>query len=175
MPRRTKVDMLPPRLKAELERLLIDKTHGGYLALSKWLAEKGYYICAGSLNKYDMRLQAMMERVRASTEAARLIMQNFPDLADEHSAAAIRMVQSQLFDALIKIREAEANADPAERIKLLSQAARAIAEASRASITQKRWQDEVKAKLDEIERSASRDGKTLDPETLRMVREALYG
>jgi len=168
--------MLPPHLKAELERLLIDKTHGGYLALSKWLAEKGYYICAGSLNKYDMRLQAMMERVRASTEAARLIAQQMPDDADEHSAAVIRMVQSHLFDAVLKIEESDgAKLNPAERIKLLSQAARAAAEASRASIGQKRWQDEVKAKLDEIERSASRDGKTLDPETLRMVREGLYG
>jgi len=166
--------MLPPHLKAELERLLIDKAHGGYVALSKWLAEQGYYICKSSLHKYDERLQAALERVKASAEAARLIAQQMPDEADEHSAAAIRIVQSHLFAALLKIGATQ-DADPVEQVKLLSQAARAIAEASRASITQKRWQDEVRAKLDEIERAAGRAGKTLDAETLRVVREGLYG
>jgi len=175
MPRKSKIEALPQPLRAELERLLLDKTHGGYEALSAWLAKQGYQISKSSVHRFDARLQETMERVKASAEAARLIVQNFPDLADEHSAAVIRMVQSQLFDALLKVGEAEAEADPAERIKLLSQAARAIAEASRASITQKRWQDEVRAKLDEIERAAGRAGKTLDAETLKAVREGLYG
>ena len=175
MPRKSKVDGLPPALKAELERLLLDRTHGGYEALSAWLAEQGFQIGKSSVHRFDTRLQATMARIKASTEAARMIAQQMPDEADEHSAAVIRMVQSQLFDALLKVGEAEAEADPAERIKLLSQAARAIAEASRASIGQKRWQDEARARLDEIERAAGRAGKTLDVETLKAVREGLYG
>ena len=175
MPRKAKVHALPSALKAQLERMLLDRTHGGYEALSDWLAEQGYQISKSSVHRFDTRLQATMARIKASTEAARLIVQNFQDLADEHSAAVIRMVQSQLFDALLKVGEAEAEADPAERIKLLSQAARAIAEASRASITQKRWQEEARARLDEIERAAGQAGKTLDAETLRVVREGMYG
>jgi hypothetical protein len=175
MARRSKVDTLPPALKAELERLLADRTHGGYEALAAWLKEQGYEISKSSLHRYDQRVQAVMLRIKASTEAARLIAQAAPDEADEHSAAVLRMVQSALFDAMSRVTEAAEAADPAEQVKVLSQAARAIAEASRASIGQKRWADEVRARLDEVERVARNAGKTLDAETLRTIREGLYG
>ncbi|MEW5885542.1 MAG: phage protein Gp27 family protein [Pseudomonadota bacterium] len=174
MPRRPKIDALPLELKAQLERLLLDKTHGGYVALSSWLKEQGYEISHAAVHRYDQRMQVVMARIRASTEAARLIAQAAPDEADEHSAAVLRMVQSSLFEAMTRVTEAQ-DAEPADQVKILSQAARAIAEASRASIGQKRWADEVKTRLDEVERVASNAGKRLDAETLKAVREALYG
>lgn len=175
MARRSKVDTLPPALKAELERLLADRAHGGYEALAAWLKEHGFEISKSSLHRYDQRVQAGMLRIKASTEAARLIAQAAPDEADEHSAAVLRMVQSALFDALSRVTEAAEATDPAEQVKVLAQAARAIAEASRASIGQKKWADEVRAKIDEIARVARNAGKTLDAETLRTIREGLYG
>ncbi len=174
MARRSKIDGLPPELRAQLERLLADRTHGGYVALSQWLKEQGYEISHAAVHRYDQRVQRVMERIRASTEAARLIAQTSPDEADEHSAAVIRMVQSALFDAMTALSETDEQA-PADKVKVLSQAARAIAEASRASIAQKRWQDEVRERLDAIEREAGKAGRTLDAETLKAVREALYG
>jgi hypothetical protein len=44
-----------------------------------------------------------------------------------------------------------------------------------ASIGQKKWAEEVKTKLDAIEREAGKAGRTLDAETLKAVREGLYG
>jgi hypothetical protein len=49
------------------------------------------------------------------------------------------------------------------------------AEASRASIGQKRWAEEVRAKLDAVERAAAREGKTLDAATLEAIKRGLYG
>ncbi len=175
MGRRSKVDGLPQPLKAELERLLADRAHGGYEALAEWLRAQGYEIGKSSLHRYDRRVQAVMSRIKASTEAARLLAQAAPDEADEHSAAVLRIVQSSLFDALTRVAEASEEADPAEQVKVLSQAARAIAEASRASIGQKKWADEVREKLDALERVASKAGKRLDAETLKAVRKELYG
>ena len=106
MARRSKVDALPPALKAELERLLADRTHGGYEALAAWLSAQGYTIGKSSLHRYDRRVQAVMSRIKASTEAARLLAQAAPDEADEHSAAVLRMVQSALFDAMARVTEA---------------------------------------------------------------------
>lgn len=174
MPRRSKITALPPGLRQQLEKLLADQAHGGYEALSAWLAEQGYSIGKSSLHRYDQRLQRSMAAIRASTEAARIIAQASPDEADEHSAAVIRLVQSALFDAMLAVREAE-DADPAEQVKLLTHAARAISEASRASIGQKRWAEEVRARLDAVEKSAARDGRTLDAATLAAIREGLYG
>lgn len=175
MGRRSKVEGLPPALRAELERLLLDKTHGGYEALARWLRDQGYDLSKSAVHRYDARLQRVMADIRATAEAARMLAQVSPDEADEHSAAVIRLVQSQLFEAMLRVREAETEADPAAQVKLLSQAARAVAEASRASIGQKRWADEVRGKLDEIERVAQKSGKRLDAETLKAIREGLYG
>lgn len=175
MGRRSKVHALPYALRAELERLLADRAHGGYEALAAWLREQGYDISKSSLHRYDARVQAVMNRIKASTEAARLLAQAAPDEADEHSAAVLRIVQSALFDALTRVAEASETSDPEQQVKVLSLAARAIAEASRASIGQKRWADEVREKLDQIERVAQKAGKRLDAETLRAVREGLYG
>jgi hypothetical protein len=174
MPRRSKVTGLPQALRAELERLLADQSHGGYEALSAWLAEQGYAISKSALHRHDQRLQRSMAAIRASTEAARIIARASPDEADEHSAAVIRLVQSALFDAMLAVREAE-DADPAEQVKLLSQAARAVAEASRASIWQKKWAEEVRARLDAVEKAAASQGRRLDSETLKAIREGLYG
>lgn len=174
MSRRSKVDTIPSALKAELERLLLDKSHGGYEALASWLKEHGYDISKSSLHRYDVRLQRVMADIRATAEAARMLASVSPDDADEHSAAVIRLVQSQLFDAMLRVRESE-HAEPADQIRLLAQAARAVADASRASIGQKRWADEVRRRLDEVERSAAQAGKRLDAGTLQMIREALYG
>lgn len=171
MPRRSKILGLPPTVRAWLEKALIDGHHG-YQALADYLAEKGFSISKSSIHRYDQKLQQLMQRIRASTEAARLIAQTSPDQADEHSAAVIRMVQSALFEAMTDLASADENDDPAERMRLLCQAARAIADASRAAIGQKRWAEEVRSRLDALERQP---GRRLDPETLAAVREALYG
>lgn len=175
MARRCKVDALPAALKAELERLLADRAHGGYEALAAWLREQGWEISKSSLHRYDQRVQAVMSRIKASTEAARLLAQSAPDDADEHSAAVLRIVQSALFDALTRVSEASDEADPAEQVKVLSRAARAIAEASRASIGQKKWADEVRARIEEVERFAQKSGKRLDAATLEEIKRGLYG
>lgn len=175
MGRRSKLDALPDEIKSHLERILADRTHGGYESLAAWLKGQGYDISKSAVHRYDQRVQAVMSRIRASTEAARLLAQAAPDEADEHSAAVLRMVQSALFDAMTRVTEAAEESDPEQQVKVLSLAARAIAEASRASIGQKKWADEVRAKIEEVERVASKEGKRLDAETLRIVKEGLYG
>lgn len=174
MARRSKIEKLPVAVRRWLERALIDRSLPSYVAFEQALKEKGFTISDTCIWRYDKRLQAVMDKIRASTEAARLIAAE-QDHEDQHSAAVLRMVQSALFDAMVKISEAHDEADPAERMKLLSMAARAIAEASRASIGQKRWADEVREKLDRAEAEAKAKGRRLDPDTLKAVREALYG
>lgn len=174
MVRRTKIDALPDGLRRELETLLADRTHGGYHALSAWLKAQGYDISHAAVWRADVRIQRTMEAIRVSTEAARMIAAATPDQADEHTAAVIRMVQSDLFNVLIKLREAE-NTDPEKQVRLLSQAAQAVAQVGRASIAQKRWQDEVRERLDALDRERRQGNKPLDADTLKVVREALYG
>ena len=174
MPPRDKISQLPAEVRSEIDRLLIDRGFSGYEALEEQILEAhGIEVGKSTLHRYGQRLERRLSAIKASTEAAKAIADAAPDEADQRSAAVISLVQSDLFEAMISLREADDEDDPASRVKMLSQAARAIAEASRASVNQKKWSAEVRARLDALEENAA--DKRLDADTLRAVREALYG
>lgn len=174
MPRRPKVDTMPKEARAWLDRVLADGDHDGYKALAAELRARGVEISHAAVHRYDQKVQRSMAAIRASTEAARLIAEAAPDDLDQRSAAVISLVQSQLFDAMLRLQEAEQTDDSGERLKLLSAAARAIADVSRSSIGQKRFADEARKRLDALVTHPKAD-KRLDAATLAAVREALYG
>lgn len=175
MPPRDKISQLPADIRAAIDRLLIDSGFSGYDALEQIVLDAhGVQIGKSTLNRYGIKLQRRLDAIRASTEAARAIAEAAPDEADHRSAAVISLVQSSLFEAMLALEEAE-DADPTERVKLLASAGRAIAETSRASQGQKKWAQEQRAKLDALEAEAGRGSKRLDADTLKAVREALYG
>lgn len=175
MPRRAKIETMPPAVRAWLERTLADRTHEGYYALAALMKEKGCEISHAAIHRYDQKLQRSLAAIRASTEAARLIAEAAPDELDSRSAAVISLVQSHLFDAMLKLAEAEDEPDPSARLKILGQAARSIADVSRASVSNKSFARAMKEKLDAIETDSAKKGKQLDPETLRIIREEVYG
>ncbi|MEO1752029.1 phage protein Gp27 family protein [Thiofaba sp. EF100] len=175
MPPRDRISQLPPEVREAIDRLLIERGFSGYDQLEKMILEAhGVAISRSAIARYGQKLQERLQDIRDSTEAALLLAKAAPDEADHRSAAVLSMLQTSLFDAMLALREAE-DMEPADRVRLLAHAARAIAEASRASIGQKKWAEEVRAKLDEVERAASKAGRRLDAETLKAVREALYG
>ena len=112
------------------------------------------------------------------TEAARLISEQVGDEKDVRSEAVMALVQSELFETIVNLQEATDADDPSEGVGLLSSAAKNIATLTRASIALKRHQrqvtEAVAAKLAEME-SKARAGSGLDAETLRRVREEIYG
>lgn len=168
MPPRDKISQLPPTLRAAIDRLLIDSGFAGYEALESLILEThGVQIGKSILNRYGQKLERRLSAIRASTEAARAIAEAAPDDADHRSAAVISLVQSSLFESMLALEEAEDEADPAERVKLLANAARAIAEASRASQGQKKWESEIRAKAttaatDAAEQAAKKAGLSGD-------------
>lgn len=177
MARKHAAKRLEPEARAWLEAAIAQDRYTLAELVDQLQARFGERLSKSAIHRYGReiaeRAQAAMARVEATARVAREIVAASPDEADEQSAATIRLVQSALFDALLKVQEAEGE-ETAERIKLLSQAARAIADASRASIGQKRWQDEVRARIEALERDAAKTGRRLDAETLNAVK-ALYG
>lgn len=176
MPQRSAVSRLPREVKEALERELIERGFRDYAGLETWLTERGFEISASAIHRHGQRLERKLSAIKASTEAANIIAQAAPDDQDQRSAAVLSLVQSDLFDCLLALQEA-GDAEPAARIKLLSQAARSIAEVSRASVGQKRWASEVQAKLAQAFSELETEGKAgkLDKNTLKRVREAVYG
>lgn len=179
MPPRNKVASLTPELRAEIERLLIQSGFSGYAELEQQILDAhGVAIGKSTLHRYGSKLQRKLDAIRASTEAARLIAEAAPDDADQRSAAVISLVQSNMFDALVNLQDAEEDdIDPGERIKLLGQAARAMAEASRASIGQKKWAEEVRGKAESAAKAvaaiAKKGGLTAD--SIAAIRQQIMG
>ncbi len=177
MPARSKISTLPAEVRAWLDKALSDGNFSGYEQLEKLLADKGYTIGKSSIHRYGQQLEQKLAAVRASTEAARAIAEAAPDDADLRSAAVMSLVQTDTFNVMVALQEADAEADPAGRLKLLAKAAEAIAKLSRASVNQKKWETEVKARVDAAADAAARIARKggLSADSVAEIRKRILG
>jgi hypothetical protein len=87
------------------------------------------------------------------------------------------LVQQQVFELLLEVREAEAADDPGERLQLLNQAALGISRMSRAQVNRARWADELeqraKTAADAVAKIARKGGLT--PEQQAEIRASILG
>lgn len=147
MPPPSKIDMLDETTRHELDSRIIANGFGGYVGLTDWLYERGYTIGKSAVGVYGQKLQRRLSAIKTSTEAARLIAQAAPDDSDERSGAIISLVQTEIFEALLSMQDAEEESDPAERIAILGKAAKNIAALTRASVSRNKWAMEVRSSI----------------------------
>lgn len=176
MPPRNKISLLPPELRHAIDHILIEAGFAGYDELEQTILDAhGISLGKSTLHRYGQKLERRLSAIRASTEAARAIVEAAPDESDLRSAAVISLLQSSLFEAFIALGEAENETSPAERLKILALGSRAITDLSRASQAQKKWAAEQKAKLDALAARANAAGKPFDVATFKAICETLYG
>jgi len=186
MGRRSAVLALPPEVRDELNARLVGNGFSDYEGLSDWLESQGWTISKSALHRHGSALEAdfdaAMSDVARTTALARAWAKSDDDERGDLLDATARMLQDALLRITIAMRRAEAEAEesnPAEAAKTLSQVTRALADLGRMSIGQKKWALEVKgrlaAKMSELETEAKGGKSRLDPETLRIVREEIYG
>ncbi|EPI5087848.1 DUF3486 family protein [Escherichia coli] len=179
MGRRSSIDSLPTEVRRWLERALTENNFSGYARLEALLKEKGYVITRSSLQRFGYKMERQLARIRAATEAARLMAQEAGDEADDRSAGMMALIQTEMLDVLMRLQEIGENDDPAKRAKLLATASESIATLVRASVTHKRFRVEVLAKIEArmnaLEKQAKSGDTRLSLETLKMVREQIYG
>lgn len=147
MPKRKAVEGLPAEVKSWLDRALLDSNFSGYELLAEALRERGYTIGKSAIHRYGQKFERRLAAIKASTEAARMLTEGAADDQDARSEAVIALVQTELFETIINLQEAEEAIDQAERVKLLSSAAKNIATLSRASVNLKKFQVEVRERL----------------------------
>lgn len=169
MPPRSKVDKLPAAVKAWLDNALIEGNFSGYELLEAELKARGFDIGKSSLHRYGQEFEDKLAAIRIATEQARAITDAIPDDAGAMNDALIRLVQQKAFDTLVNLEEGASIKD----IGLM------VARLSNASVKQKQWaadaREKLNAKMDAMENEARNGKGTFDLETLRRVREELYG
>jgi hypothetical protein len=178
MGRKTTIGDLPPEVRRWLEQALSENNFTGYQQLESILRGKGYAISKSAIHRYGQKMERRFEAIRASTEAARMLTEGAPDDQDARSEGIIALVQSELFGAITDLLEAGSDeVSTAERIGLLSGAAKNIATLARASVNQKKFRMEIQAKVEAaavaVEKIARKGG--LSAASADLLRQEILG
>lgn len=153
MARKSSIDRLPDNVKAHIQGRIAD----GSMTLDELIADlqqcfpaeaaAGELPSRSAVGRYGQKLEKRLAAIRASTEAAKIIHAQVGDEADARSGALIGIIQSELFESMIELQEAsDEDVDHADRIGMLSAAAKNIATLTRASVNLKKYQAEAAEK-----------------------------
>lgn len=168
---RSKIAKLPVATKAWLDRALSDNNFADYDLLAAELKARGFDISKSAVHRYGQGFETRLSALRMATEQAKAIVQASPDDEGAVSEALMRLVQEKLFQALVDMQ-----AGSATPISVTS-AAKAVAELARATVTQKKWQSEVRAKAasaaDAVDAIAKKGG--LSKAALDKIRRGILG
>lgn len=178
MARRNSVTQLPKAVRAWLDHALIEGNFSGYQLLEAALKQRGCAVSKSAIHRYGQKIERRFAAIKASTEAARMLTEGAEDDQDARSEAVIALVQTELFETLVNLQEAtDEDVDPAERVKLLSIAAKNIAALSRASVNLKRFQSEVRTKVELAVASAEKIAKKggLSADSVDQLRREILG
>lgn len=183
MPPVSKIATLPDELRAWLHRAIVERGFGDIVGLTEELnalcKAGGVAITIGksAVGAESQRIKRAQESIRATTEAARLIAESSPDDADQRSAAAMALVQSEMFELLLDVREADGMEDPVDRMQMMDKAALALSRLSRARVNQARWQvdvdSRVKAAAENVAKLARQGG--LSEQTIAEIKAGILG
>lgn len=170
---RSAVTQLPEEIRGELDKRLVSSGFSNYQGLADWLIEQGYEISRSAVHRYGQEFERRLSAIKVATEQAKAITSSSGDEEGAMNEALIRLVQQKAFDVLLNLAE-----DP-DKEAMLPKMGVMISRITRASVAQKKWQAEVKKKTREavknIEEKTKAQKKSLDPETLRIIREEVYG
>lgn len=167
MPPRSKVATLPAEVKAWLDQALAENNFSDYEALAQELTERGYAISKSALHRYGQNFEERLSALKVASEQARAVVAAAPDEEGAVNEALMRLVQEHLFKLLMS---------DGQQMDL-PKVARAVAELGKASVVQKKWQAEVRAKAEaaatEVEKIAKKGG--LDAATVAEIRREILG
>lgn len=157
MGRKSSIDRLDPDIKAYIQAMLasgsqtLDELIADLQARFPAAASAGDLPSRSAVGRYGQKLERRLSAIRASTEAAKMIQAHAGDDKDARSEALTAMVQTELFEAILALQEIDepppegvsAEEAAANRVALLSKAAKNIATLTRSSINLKEFQAKV--------------------------------
>lgn len=185
MGRKSGIDLLGDEFRAALQALLRDPRVSqldATLRVNTLLEEAGREerVSKSAVNRYAVRMEEVGAKLRQSREVAEMWIGKLGSApAGQVGHLLNEVVRNLAFDTAIQLAEGEEPVEP----KLIKELAIAIEKLERASSEGEKRAEQVlqreqaraKAKLDEMETSAKTGRGKFDPETLRRVREEVYG
>lgn len=171
MPKRSKIEGLPKAVKGWLDTALVEGNFSGYEQLEAELKARGFDIGKSSIHRYGSQFEEKLATLKLASEQARAIVTAAPDDEGAVSEALMRLVQEKLFQVMLDFK-----IDPDKPMNIAN-AAKAVAELARATVNQKKWQAEVRAKAsaaaDAVTQVAKKGGLTT--EAVDAIRREILG
>lgn len=184
MGRKSTISRLPADVKSYIEgklaegRLTLDQLIEDLRTQFPDTAEAGDLPSRAAVHRYGQKLERRLGAIRASTEAAKIIQAQAGDNEDARSGALTALIQTELFEAILNLQEIDdPDMDPAERVGMLSTAAKNIATLTRSSVALKQFQakvrDATRAAASEVEKTAKKAG--LSDATVAEIKARILG
>lgn len=182
MPPVSKIAQMPAEIREWLHKAFVARGFGDIEAITdevnSLMKEANLAITIGksAVGAESQRVKRAQQAIRATTEAAKIINDSSPDVGDNRSAGAMAIVQSEVFEILLKLRENE-ELDDGQRLANMSEAALLLSRLSRSRVYQSRWNVEVEARA---KATAEQVGKLLkkggmDAKTAAEIRRSILG
>jgi hypothetical protein len=171
MPQRSLVSQLPEAIKADLDRRLLDSGFSGYVALSEWLSDQGYEIKKSALQNYGSQFEARLFALKLATEQAKAITEAVGDDENAMGDALSRIAQQKAFEVLVDFEMADG-----DKVNLPAML-KAVADLNKSSVTVKKYQAEVQARVQaaavSVREQAQKGG--LSEEAIRAIESQVLG
>jgi hypothetical protein len=171
MPSNSKVDELPEEVKNWLDENLVKNNFSAYVALSEELKSRGYDISKSSLGRYGKAFEDRIQAIKKQAEMYKILREQVGDDEGAMTDGIIRQAQYMIGEVLNKMGPMDL--DDMDLPKLI----RAIADLSRASVSQKKWMAEIKGRtkdaVAEVVKVAKAEG--LSAEGVKTMRETIMG
>lgn len=178
MGRESSITALPEETREALNRELAARGFTGYAELEAWLRGQGFEISKSAIHRYGQKIERRMAAIKASTEAAKFIVDAAGDDADARSEAVIALVQTEMFDSIIAIQEAgDEDLSAEDRLGMMSAAAKNIATLTRASLAQKEFKAKVMARAAEAAEKVAKLAKKggMSAATVDEIKRSILG
>ncbi len=170
MGKKSTVETLPKEVKEWLDRALVESNFSGYKLLAEEMKARGYEISKSAIHRYGQDFEDRLKTLKMVTEQARAVVQAAPDEDGAVNDALVRLTQEKLFGVLMEI-----DVDP-ETVDL-AKLAKAVDELGKASVMQKLWLSEVRAKAEaaaaNVETIAKKGG--LSSASVEQLRREILG
>lgn len=167
MVKRSKIESLPGAVKGWLDSALVEGNFSGYEQLEAELKQRGFDIGKSSIHRYGQGFEERLAALKTSSEQARAVVMAAPDNEGAVNEALMRLVQEHLFKLLMS-EGGEFD---------LPKVARAVADLGRATVTQKKWQAEVRDKARDAAEAVTQVAKKggLSAEAVDTIRREILG
>jgi hypothetical protein len=176
MGRPSNIGRLPPQIRERVDELLRQSVTLDQIMAK--LAELGVEgVSRSGLGRYKQSFDRIGERLKQTREISNALVEKLGDAPEgKQQRLLIEMMRSLVFDVLVSAGEASEGGDDAKDLTLDPEAVMFLARSDLVVRMRRELAAQAEEKLKKLEHEgAAGQARSLDPETLRRVREEIYG